>query len=73
AANVGVVTIASIVPIPGGGTAVGTVGLSAVLVSYGVSEQVAVAAVLANQLVFYYLPAVPGWFVTRQLARRDYL
>ena len=73
AANVGVVTIASIVPIPGGGTAVGTVGLSAVLVSYGVNEQVAVAAVLANQLVFYYLPAVPGWFATQHLARHDYL
>jgi uncharacterized membrane protein YbhN (UPF0104 family) len=73
AANVGVVTIASIVPIPGGGTAVGTVGLSAVLVSFGVPKEVAVAAVLANQLVFYYLPAIPGWFATRDLVRRDYL
>ncbi|HEY3673881.1 MAG TPA: lysylphosphatidylglycerol synthase domain-containing protein [Acidimicrobiia bacterium] len=73
AANVGVVTIASIVPVPGGGTAVGTVGLSAVLVSFGLPKEVAVAAVLANQLVFYYLPAVPGWFATRDLVRRDYL
>jgi undecaprenyl-diphosphatase len=73
AANVGVVTIASIVPIPGGGTAVGTVGLSAILVSFGVAKDVAVAGVLANQLVFYYLPAVPGWFATRDLFRRDYL
>jgi undecaprenyl-diphosphatase len=73
AANVGVVTIASIVPVPGGGTAVGTVGLSAVLVSFGVPKEVAVAAVLANQLVYYYLPAVPGWFATRDLVRRDYL
>ena len=73
AANVGVVTIASIVPIPGGGTAVGTVGLSAVLVSFGVSRDVAVAAVLANQLAYYYLPAIPGWFATRDLIRRDYL
>ena len=39
AANVGVVTIASIVPVPGGGTAVGTVGLSAVLVSFGVPKE----------------------------------
>ena len=30
-------------------------------------------AVLANQLAFYYLPAVPGWFATRHLLRRDYL
>jgi undecaprenyl-diphosphatase len=73
AANVAVVTIASIVPVPGGGTAVGTVGLSAVLVSYGVARDVAVASVLANQLVYYYLPAVPGWFATRSLVRRDYL
>ncbi len=73
AANVGVVTIASIVPVPGGGTAVGTVGLSAVLVSFGVPKEIAVAAVLANQLVYYYLPAVPGWFATRDLIRRDYL
>jgi hypothetical protein len=29
--------------------------------------------VLANQLVFYYLPAVPGWFATRDLLRRDFL
>jgi undecaprenyl-diphosphatase len=73
AANVGVVTIASIVPVPGGGTAVGTVGLSAVLVSFGVPKEIAVAAVLANQLIYYYLPAVPGWFATRDLVRRDYL
>ncbi len=39
AANVGVVTIASIVPVPGGSTAVGTVGLSAVLVSFGVPRR----------------------------------
>ena len=57
AANIGVVTIASLVPIPGGGTAVGTVGLSAVLVSFGVTRDVAVAAALANQLVYYYLPS----------------
>ncbi len=73
AANVGVVTIASIVPIPGGGTAVGTVGLSAVLVTFGVPKEIAVAGVLANQLIFYYLPAVPGWFATRHLVRVDYL
>ena len=73
AANVGVVTIASIVPVPGGGTAVGTVGLSAALVSFGVPKDIAVAAVLANQLIFYYLPAIPGWFATRDLMRHDYL
>ncbi len=73
AANIAVVTVASIVPIPGGGTAVGTVGLSAVLVSFGIPDQVAVAAALANQLVYYYLPAIPGWFATKHLFRQDYL
>jgi uncharacterized membrane protein YbhN (UPF0104 family) len=73
AANIGVVTIASIVPIPGGGSAVGTVGLTAVLVTFGVREDIAVATSLANQLIFYYLPAIPGWFATRHLARHDYL
>ena len=56
AANIAVVTVASIVPIPGGGTAVGTVGLSAVLVSFGIPDQIAVAAALTNQLVVL-LPA----------------
>jgi undecaprenyl-diphosphatase len=73
AANIGVMTVASTVPLPGGGTAVGTVGLSAVLVSFGVPEHVAVATVLANQLTYYYLPAIPGWFATRHLLRHDYL
>jgi uncharacterized membrane protein YbhN (UPF0104 family)/tRNA A-37 threonylcarbamoyl transferase component Bud32 len=73
AANIGVITIASIVPIPGGGSAVGTVGLSAVLVAFGVHEEVAVATVLANQLIYFYVPAIPGWFATRHLARHDYL
>ncbi len=73
AANIGVMTVASAVPIPGGGTAVGTVGLSAVLVSFGVAEQVAVATALTNQLIYYYLPAIPGWFATRHLFRHDYL
>ena len=73
AVNVGVVTIASIVPIPGGSTAVGTVGLAAALVAFGVPKDVAVATSIVNQLVFYYLPAVPGWFATEHLLRRDYL
>jgi uncharacterized membrane protein YbhN (UPF0104 family)/tRNA A-37 threonylcarbamoyl transferase component Bud32 len=73
AANVGVVTIASIVPIPGGGNAVGTVGLAAALVAFGVPKDVAVATVLTNQLVYFYVPAVPGWFATEHLIRHEYL
>jgi glycosyltransferase 2 family protein len=73
AANVGVITVASTVPIPGGGTAVGTVGLTAVLVAFGVRSDIAVATALANQLIYFYVPAIPGWFATRHLARHDYL
>jgi undecaprenyl-diphosphatase len=73
AVNIGVVTVASIVPIPGGGTAVGTVGLSAALVAFGVPEHVAVATALMNQLVYYYIPALPGWFATKHLIRGEYL
>jgi undecaprenyl-diphosphatase len=73
AANVGVVTVASLVPIPGGGNAVGTVGLAAVLVAFGVPKDVAVATVLANQLIYFYLPALPGWFATEHLVRHEYL
>jgi uncharacterized membrane protein YbhN (UPF0104 family) len=72
-ANIAVMTVASTVPIPGGGTAVGTVGLSAVLVSFGIPNNVAVATALANQLVYYYLPAIPGWFATKHLFQHDYL
>ena len=65
-------TIASIVPIPGGGAAVGTVGLSECS-CHSACQEIAIAAVLANQLAFNYLPAIPGWFATRDLVRRDYL
>jgi hypothetical protein len=52
---------------------VGTVGLSAVMVASGVREDIVVATVLANQLIYFYVPAIPGWFATRHLARQDYL
>jgi uncharacterized membrane protein YbhN (UPF0104 family) len=73
ALNIGVSTIASLVPVPGGGTAVSAVGLSGVLVSFGVPEATVVAAVLAHQLAVSYLPAIPGWFATRDLIRKGLL
>jgi undecaprenyl-diphosphatase len=73
ALNIFISTIASLVPIPGGNTAVSTVGMSGAMTAFGVSTEVAVAAVLANQLVANYLPAVPGWFATNDLLHRDYL
>ncbi|HEY7104792.1 MAG TPA: lysylphosphatidylglycerol synthase transmembrane domain-containing protein [Acidimicrobiia bacterium] len=71
--NILVGTIASLIPIPGGGTAVGAVGMTGALTAVGVSTDVAVAAVLANQLVASFIPAVPGWFATRNLMNDGYL
>jgi uncharacterized membrane protein YbhN (UPF0104 family)/tRNA A-37 threonylcarbamoyl transferase component Bud32 len=73
AVNIGVSTIAGLIPVPGGGTAIASVGLSAALTAVGVPEAVAVAAILTNQIVVSYLPAVPGWLATRDMMRRDYL
>jgi hypothetical protein len=47
--------------------------MSASLTAAGVPTEIAVAAVLANQLVASFIPAVPGWFATRDLMNRDYL
>ena len=71
--NIFVGTLASLVPIPGGGTAVSAVGLSGALTAAGLSTEVAVAAVLADQLVASFIPAIPGWFATNNLLHDDYL
>ena len=73
AANIFLGTLASLVPIPGGSTAVASVGLSVALVAVGVPKEIAVAAVLTNQLVVNYLPSVPGWFATNRLVRRGFI
>jgi undecaprenyl-diphosphatase len=73
ALNIFIGTIASLVPIPGGGTAVSSVGMSGALTAVGVPTEVAVAAVLANQLVANFIPAVPGWFATKNLMNDGYL
>jgi len=73
AIQIGAGTLAALIPAPGGGTAIGTVGVSVALSAYGIPTPVAVSAALMNQLVVNYLPAVPGWFATRRLLRRDYL
>jgi glycosyltransferase 2 family protein len=70
AANIGIGTIASLVPIPGGNTAVASIGMSGALVALGVSESVAVAAILTQQLVVSYLPAIPGWIASKDLLKR---
>jgi uncharacterized membrane protein YbhN (UPF0104 family)/tRNA A-37 threonylcarbamoyl transferase component Bud32 len=71
--NIFISTLASLVPIPGGNTAVSSVGMSGALVAAGVPTEIAVAAVLADQLVSSFLPAVPGWWATNDLLHHDYL
>jgi len=73
AVNISISTLTSLIPIPGGGTAVASVGLSGALAGYGVPQAVAVAAVLTNQVVASYLPAIPGWFATTHLVNNDLL
>jgi uncharacterized membrane protein YbhN (UPF0104 family) len=71
--NIIISTLASLVPIPGGNTAVSSVGMSGALAAVGVPTSIAVAAVLADQLVASFLPAVPGWWATNNLLHDDYL
>ena len=61
------------VPIPGGNVAVGTIGMTGALTAVGISNEVAVAAVLLNQIVVNYVPAVLGWFATKHLLDHDYI
>jgi undecaprenyl-diphosphatase len=73
ALNIGISVIASLVPIPGGGTAVSAVGLAGMVTAFGVPAAAASAAVLTHQLAVTYLPAIPGWFATNDLARKGLL
>ncbi|HLM18425.1 MAG TPA: lysylphosphatidylglycerol synthase transmembrane domain-containing protein [Acidimicrobiia bacterium] len=73
ALNIGISVIASLVPIPGGGTAVSAVGLAGMVTAFGVPAAAASAAVLTHQLAVTYLPAVPGWFATNDLVKKGML
>src|SRR3954452_10436554 len=73
ALNIGISVIASLVPIPGGGTAVSAVGLAGAVTAFGVPSAVASAAVLTHQLAVTYLPAIPGWFATNDLVKKGML
>jgi undecaprenyl-diphosphatase len=73
ALNIGISVIASLVPIPGGGTAVSAVGLAGMVTAFGVPSAVASAAVLTHQLAVTYLPAIPGWFATNDLVKKGML
>lgn len=71
--NTGVSTLAFAVPVPGGSTAVSSVGVAGMLTAVGTSQEVAVAASLAYQVTATFIPAVPGWVAFRNLMSLDYL
>jgi uncharacterized membrane protein YbhN (UPF0104 family) len=71
--NIGIGTIASLVPVPGGSVAVSSIGFSGALTAFGVPTDVAVSAILTHQIVVSYVPAVVGWFATTDMLRRDLL
>lgn len=73
ALNIGISVIASLVPIPGGATAVSAVGLAGMVTAFGVPAAAASAAVLTHQLAVTYLPAIPGWFATNDLVKKGML
>lgn len=71
--NTGISTLAFAVPVPGGATAVSSVGVAGALTAVGASQDVAVAASLAYQVTATFIPAVPGWVAFRNLVNLDYL
>ncbi len=70
AVSIGVSSVAAVIPLPGGNTGAGTVGVTGVLVALGVHSQTALAVSIANQLAVNYIPAIPGWFATRDLLHK---
>ena len=69
AASTGVALVAALVPLPGGGGAVASVGLSGVLVGLGLPQSTAVAVALLNQVITQYVPVLPGWLSLRSLLK----
>jgi uncharacterized membrane protein YbhN (UPF0104 family) len=71
-----VITLAGIiggaVPVPGGAGVV-EAGLIAGLVSAGIPEDQAVAAVLIQRFFTAYLPPIWGWFTLAWMRRREYV
>ena len=73
AVNIGISAIASLLPVPGGDIAVSAIGRAGMLTALGVPHAAAAAAVLTHQVVHSYLPAIPGWFATKDLLRKGLL
>ena len=73
ALNIGISTIAGLVPVPGGDTAVSTLGMSGALVAIGVPRPSPRPPCSPTPSSPGYLPAIPGWFATNYLVRHDQL
>ena len=73
AISIGVGLVASVIPVPGGGTVVSAIGLAGMFVAVGIPQATSAAAVLTYQLVHSYLPVIPGWFATHDLIRKQLL
>lgn len=69
AVSCGVTLVAALVPIPGAGGAVSSIGISGALVSLGIPQSEAVATALLNQMITQYVPVLPGWLALRSLLR----
>jgi glycosyltransferase 2 family protein len=70
--NIGVSLLGSLVPIPGN-IGVAEFGLSIGLVSAGMTDEAALAAVLVYRISTFYLPPVWGFFALLWLQRNRYL
>jgi uncharacterized protein (TIRG00374 family) len=70
--NMSVSLVGSFVPIPGN-IGVAEFGLTIGLVSAGMTDEAALAAVLLYRIATYYLPPVWGFFALQWLQRSRYL
>lgn len=70
--NLSVALLSGLLPVPGG-IGVTEAGLAFGLISVGMPEEAAFAAVILHRLAVFYLPPVWGFFAFRWLERNDHL
>jgi len=70
--NIGVSLLGTLVPVPGN-IGVAEFGLAIGLVSAGMSDETALAAVLLYRISTFYLPPLWGFFALHWLQRNRYL
>jgi uncharacterized membrane protein YbhN (UPF0104 family) len=70
--NLTVALLSGLIPVPGG-IGVTEAGLTYGLVSFGMPEETAFAAVIMHRLAAFYLPPIWGFFAFRWLERNNHL